>query len=75
MIIDQIFNENDGHYLNVVGVKVDRNNSPVAFMLMNTNNRLYSLSYKDMEYLMERKYMAWVGDLSIKNYHMIRFRP
>lgn len=73
VIITQIFTATHGHYLNVVGVKVDSSNTPVAFMLMEVDNHLREISYEDMEYLMERKYRSWVESLSSRNYHMIRF--
>ena len=59
----------------MVGVKVGKsNNAPVAFMLMDTDNLLYSFSYENMRYLMESRYFSTkVFDLSFKDYHIIRF--
>ena len=73
VIVFWTYTATQAHYVNIVGVSVDKKDLPEDFVIMDTDNCLHRYNYKDMRYLMKREFATWAFAAGTDDYHIIRF--
>ena len=74
VIVFWAFSATKAHYINVVGVLIDENDRPEEFVVMDTDNCLYKLSWQDMQRFMKREFASYaLTATTFNNYHLVRF--